>query len=150
MKAEDLTIGDWVDVYHELPDESGFYKPLQITGLHQNDGICFGDSIIEFPRNDPEEFEEEIKPIPLTSEILEKNGFKRLQDTYLFNITTNQFGVNLWLEIGPDSWIENNKIRVDSLKGDFNYPMLTVMSCKYVHEFQHLLKLYGIKKDIVL
>ena len=28
MNTKDLMIGDWVDVYHELPDESGFYKPL--------------------------------------------------------------------------------------------------------------------------
>lgn len=120
MKAEDLMIGDWV-----LFAGSKYQ-------IHKED---YSANYV-------------FEPIQLTSEILEKNGFKRLQDTYLFNIATNQFGVNLWLEIGPDSWIENNKICVDSLKGDFNYPILTIMSCKYVHKFQHLLKLFGIKKDI--
>ena len=140
MKATELMIGDWVEVTN-----SDYLKFVQVDGI-------LGNSI--FTKEAEYESEEidinDLRTIPLTSEILEKNGFKRLQDTYLFNVTTNQFGVNLWLEIGPDSWIENNKIRVDSLKGDFNYPMLTIMSCKYVHEFQHLLKLFRIKKDIVL
>jgi len=140
MKATELMIGDWVEVTN-----SDYLKFVQVDGI-------LGNSI--FTKEAEYESEEidinDLRTIPLTSEILEKNGFKRLQDTYLFNITTNQFGVNLWLEIGPDSWIENNKICVDSLKGDFNYPMLTIMSCKYVHEFQHLLKLFRIKKDIVL
>ena len=73
-------------MHHELPDESGFYKPLQVTGIHYIDGICFGDSIIESTWNDPEEFEDEIKPIPLTKEILEKNGFsKQFVHDYLNN-----------------------------------------------------------------
>ena len=149
MKTEDLMIDDWVDVYHELSNESGFYKPLQVTGIHRKDGVCFGDNIIESPWIDPEEFEEAIKPIPLTPEILEKNGFKRIQDTYLFNIGTNQFGIKLWIEIGPDSWIENNKIYIYSLK-EVNGAMISVKTCKYVHEFQHELKSYKIKKEITL
>ena len=140
MKAEDLMIGDWI-IRRGVPEE-----PMRLYDMKASVGIAYLD---QDGRGVTEKFEN-IEPIPLTSEILEKNGFKRLQDTYLFNITTNQFGVNLWLEIGPDSWIENNKIYIDSLKGDFNYPMLTMTTCKYVHEFQHLLKLYEIKKDIVL
>ena len=90
-----------------------------------------------------------LNPIPLTGEILKKNGFKHLQDTYLFNIGINQFGIDLWIEIGPDSWIENNKIYIDSLK-EIDDTMISVTTCKYVHELQHLLKLLKIRKDIVL
>lgn len=142
MKAEDLMIGDWVDVYHELPDESGFYKPLQVTGLHQNNGICFGDSIIESPWNDPEEFEEEIKPIPLTEEILEKNGFGFI-DT--FNGEYYSVWTGWWILDGLElCCCSNLKFPVYFNISDAN------VKVNYVHELQHALKLCGIEKEIVL
>ena len=136
MKAEDLMIGDWVDVYHELPDESGFYKPLQVTGLHQNNGICFGDSIIESPWNDPEEFEEEIKPIPLTEEILEKNGFL-VDSNGIFYLKENlKFGLIKDIDYGY--WF--------AYRSNNEY----ICTCDFVHELQHLLKLCKIEKEIKL
>lgn len=141
MKAEDLMIGDWVDVYHELPDESGFYKPLQVTGLHQNNGICFGDSIIESPWNDPEEFEEEIKPIPLTEEILEKNGFTSVEDQYshkkYFLLGKNEYNSDIY-------W---DGLTILIIEKDYD---AYICDAEYVHELQHALKLCRIEKEIIL
>ena len=125
-------IGDWVDVYHELPDESGFYKPLQVTGIHSNDGVCFGYSVIECPWDDPEEFEEAIMPIPLTPEILEKNGFE------LQSFSGEMYG-NWWES--PEFLIRED-MRDSIGKNNFKF--------EYVHQLQHALKLCGVEKEIIL
>ena len=140
MKATDLMIGDWVDVYHELPDGSCFYKPLQVTGIHHNDGICFGDNIIESPWYDPEEFEA-IKPIQLTKEILLKNGFEEFCGGCIIKELDDNEMPTLY------TW-ENNYIYVVDEYSTNKYTY--IKDCKYVHEFQHELKSCDIKKEIVL
>ena len=142
MKAEDLMIGDWVDVYHELPDESGFYKPLQVTGIHRNDGVCFGHSVIESPWIDPEEFDAS-EPIPLTKEILLKNGFEHFSGggCIIKELDDNEIPT-LYI------WDGNNSIYVVDYYSTNRYTY--IKECKYVHEFQHELKSCGIEKEIVL
>ena len=138
MKAEELMIGDWVDVYHELTDESGFYKPLRVTGIHYNDGICFGDSTIESPWNDLKEFEEGVRPIPLTPEILEKNGFeKHISDIRMFF----QHG-----EYHLSYYIVNKHFTIyNQIDGSLIQRVIV-----NVHELQHALKLCGIDKEIIV
>jgi len=149
MKATDLMIGDWVDVYHELPDESGFYKPLQVTGTHQNDGICFGHSVIECPWLDPEEFEEfeeAIKPIPLTSEILEKNGFKEDSETngIYWRPDCRKFCIVKEL----DTWYFAFRVLGETVDKSSGY--ICISKCNYVHKLQHKLKDLKIEKEIIL
>jgi hypothetical protein len=136
MVAEDLMVGDWVCVRSNDKEDTHNFKIKSIV----NEGV-YGPGFVGF--------DEDLEPIPLTGEILKKSGFKHIQDTYLFNIGINQFGIDLWIEIGPDSWIENNKIYIDSLK-EIDDTMVSVTTCKYVHELQHLLKSLKIRKDIVL
>jgi len=136
MVAEDLMVGDWVCVRSNDKEDTHNFKIKSIV----KEGV-YGPGFVGF--------DEDLEPIPLTGEILKKSGFKHLQDTYLFNIGINQFGTDLWIEIGPDSWIENNKIYIDSLK-EIDDTMVSVTTCKYVHELQHLLKSLKIRKDIVL
>jgi hypothetical protein len=74
------------------------------------------------------------EPIPLTTEILEKNGFYnsvliddyKIADGVHYNIDSKQilFG--------------------------FEYGTVLEIDCCYVHELQHALKLCKIKKEIVL
>ena len=136
MKAEELMIGDWVDVYHELTDESGFYKPLRVTGIHYNDGICFGDSTIESPWNDLKEFEEGVRPIPLTPEILEKNGLEN--DPLGCYFDEDKQGE---LEISSTD---------EGVYWTINYNEYGILKLKYVHQLQHALRLCKIEKEIIL
>ena len=125
MKAEEFMIGDWV-------------SPLGHPGVRV--------------QVRPEDYVNlmEYEPIPLTPEILEKNGFKKhdmrvvegqhewswWQDTLTL--------VSLWcreLEDNPeDGWMVN-----------INSPYASCR-CKveYSHQLQHALRLCGIKKEIVL
>ena len=94
---------------------------------------------------DSETSEEDISPIPLTPEILEKNGFEPIEnkvvdEAYIFD--RNEFEE-------PDIIIR---------RFDFNdsFVLCTVMdntaiiSIAYVHQLQHALLLCGIEKEIVL
>lgn len=72
----------------------------------------------------------DIKPIPLTEEILVKNGFKHSMP---HNDWTNA-DCNFYLYEGGNGYrISNTDIKLD-----------------YVHQLQHLLRLCGIEKEIEL
>ena len=110
MKAEELMVGDWVlDSYTN--------RPMRIEGINGGN-----------PR-----FGQDLEPIPLTPEILEKIGF-----------TNEGFFAKLVIDI--------RKICCDSK----NISILTgehvdlAIPCFYVHELQHALRLCGIDKEIVL
>jgi hypothetical protein len=108
MKAKELMIGDWVD-----------YR-----------GICNRIAPADFCHF---EWIDKIRPIPLTPEILEKNGFRL--DTY-----SGEFMSGKW-------WTRNDFVIHESMndsigKNNFSY--------KYVHQLQHALRLCGIEKEIIL
>lgn len=124
MKATDLMIGDYVE----------------ITGK----GACRVKHI-NWP-SQHEEMDAKMHPIPLTPEILEKNGMetKDGDEFILFDNskidTTGEYVIiryyakvcRLWICKGN---VVENEIHID---------------CQYVHELQHALKLCGIDKEIVL
>lgn len=116
MKANELMIGDWVVV--------GSGEPFKV-------GIIDPDFL----------FWDEVQPILLTPEILEKNGFKEdgdgvYRDSNSYFIPTYQsgFDIGTWeTHIEPTEGI-----------GDFSGNL------KYIHELQHALRLCGVEKDVVL
>ena len=120
MKVSDLMIGDWI--------EDG-YKKAQVTSI-TCDGIVettSGISNIEV-----------VDPIPLTEEILAKNGWdfsKRKYGIYckedkFHNVELSRDDYGFYLSVNTD---EYEILRVD-----------------YVHQLQHLLRLSGIEKEIEL
>ena len=122
MNAKDLMIGDWVQGF--LPDTysqvCGIINECQVA-------IMSGGAYMEVSNED-------IRPIPLTPEILEKNGF-----------TNGQFYGELlysrW-QIQADCFSIRFRREDTEEGGSFR--------CKYVHELQHALRLCGIDKEIVL
>lgn len=146
MEAKELMIGDWV--LHE--GEPYQIRQLGIYGVDRDGedypAVCVGKPkgiglIVE--RN-------EIEPIPITPEILEKNGFKVKEPESNFKYVTT-----------------GRKYTIEFLFfGEAIHGVSTVMDCevvfsggldrihkcnvKYVHELQHALKLCGIEKEIEL
>lgn len=119
MKVEELTIGNWIYDGNSI---------AQVIGI-----TC--DGIIETTHNQSSKIEL-IRPIPLTIEILEKNGFEYMNDEY-----------GCWL-LGNIELVErepyNGLFEVEiNINGKSTY-------IHYVHEFQHVLKSYGLNKEIVL
>ena len=125
MKTNELMIGDWV-MYHK-------HMPMIIYQLSPD----FEDM-------------DDLNPIPLTIEIIEKNGFIEFEDE-IFHIKTHRW--ERWLN---DGYLHEcvDILRSSDKKGycifarhDYNELKLYL---HYVHELQHALRLCGIEKEIEL
>lgn len=122
MNAKELMIGDWVEFTQ--PDGQEFYA--QVEAL--NDDGTFAESGY-FADN-------MVNPIPLTDEILAKNGFVKNNDHRVLYVHRNAFcGFALGLDADDYGWhlTDNKFVDIDN-----------------VHDLQHLLRLCGVEKEIVL
>lgn len=117
MKCKEFQIGDWIQ------DENG--SPMRIIKVGR-DYACaiFGDNECPWAFED-----DDVQPegIPITPEILEKNGWK--ETAY-------------WLEY-QDS---KNTIQCcpPDMRGRINGIEIEHFKCEYVHQYQHLLRLCGL------
>ena len=137
MKTTELMVKDWV--LHE--GEPYQIRQLGIYGVDRDGedypAVCVGKPkgvglIVD--RN-------EIEPIPLTPEILEKNGFKKdekLEEMYYWNWGIGNNCVSYDKETGI--------VRIFHVFGH----LVFVLPLSYVHELQHALRLCGIEKEIIL
>ena len=119
MRIEELSVGDWVAYNgkkYRIKEISSPYASVTLWGNNEQRD----ESIVL------------IEPIPLTAEILEKNGFEKtaICTTYLYNsdIEITLYGDGWWRTIGLD---EYSLYRLDG-----------------VHQLQHALRLAGIEKEI--
>ena len=118
IKCRDLMVGDWIT------NRNGF--PMQITNV----GEDYAYATFEGNEADPLEFDDkddQPQPIPLTYEILRKNGWK---DT------------EFWCEY-QDS---KNTIQccLPDMRGIINGIEIEHFKCEYIHQYQHLLRLCGL------
>lgn len=159
MKAEELMVDDWV-----LAEG----KPVQVTNISVLGGdvirvinpfmsydIAYASNIIALS-NGAKDINK-IEPIPLTEEILKKNGFKNdvIAQKAIIAEGASNFSIIL---VSEDNRITLNNI--DEYLNSFNKwhvhidteDMRTMCTSEitYVHELQHLLKLCKIEKEIVL
>lgn len=132
MTATNLMCGDWVMFEKISFQETPEYLNGQVSKIDSELDVIYikGKSCCYL--------EQQIKPIPLTQEILEKNGFVRVEKSEF-----NQFG----------SWnLEKYACSVRELRTTLfdtiicGYPRVI----QYVHELQHVLKFCKIDKEIVL
>ena len=157
MKANELMIGDWLEV---ILDNGKYKDYARVANLSDNGAIELAitgepGAYWSLDGND------DIKPIPLTIEILEKNGF-HLMHGFGYSETYPTYG---WGDKDGDKYISVDvrfyddepigsvqhlvKINRDSMKED---GVDSIHSCDidYVHKLQHALRLCGIEKEIVL
>ena len=142
MKANELMIGDYVKI------KGDYGKPLKITTIDDTynsinyfDGDAEGELTLQL---------NEIEPIPLTNEILEKSGF----------IKQNFDG---WEYIHPNdstfSYIDyrilwrtdyDNHLFIKKYKGSNIFATLQISRINFVHQLQQALMFCEIEKEIVL
>lgn len=133
-------VGDWV-IFHESSKVS---RKCIVRNIDKDSNL-----IVEWIDDDDiySELTHDISPVPLTPEILEKNGFKdilhprfnertlcKVWDDYSIHINVDNKIVHM--VISPLAAIRNGR-------ADYIFP-----NPDYVHEFQHILKLLGITKSI--
>jgi hypothetical protein len=135
MERQDLMIGDWVR------NEFGDAEQVQEIG----------SGLVMLAYNDLYQYDD-IQPILLTGEILEKNEFAYCNSNGGYYGYFEESYSNQTMEIVLfDVKSEYRNVQIHICKA--NYPnkiMLHLMECNYVHQLQHVLKVCGIKKEIVL
>ena len=124
MNANELMIGDWV----RMKENHGFAFQMEDVG---GNGMFKrwtpdGEYMIPYSYG-------EIEPIPLTPEILEKNGFEEFDGWRILDMDD--------VEI---RWI-GTILEISGSHGNMELP-----NVQCVHELQHALRLCGIKKEIVI
>ena len=142
MNATDLMIGDYIQVKdNEGNSAAEFICDIEYIIQWKAYGVrtcnCGGKW-----RN-----ESEIEPIPLTRDIIERVGFpfndnethSAIQDIYAHRMEFFDF------PLGSGFYIEH-----DTVDNTFWITDHAFIRFKYVHEFQHVLKLCGINKKIIL
>ena len=120
MKAKELMIGDWVTFVNGKGERIADSQ-IDINSLYT---AINAPNILQF------------QPIPLTAEILEKNGFIKYNDHRVLYVHINEYnGYALRLNTDDYGWhlTDNRFIRVDS-----------------VHELQHLLRFLNLPIEIKL
>lgn len=127
MRIDELSVGDWVTYDRGT-------TPVQIAGLYQrNQQDCVVMSDSHYPEG-VIGFVEYLKPIPLTPEILEKNGWVKIYES------TWELGAHRIQQIIKSLFI----IYATDNEVDFS------LYIDAVHELQRVYKIAGIEKEITL
>ena len=143
IKAEDLRIGDLVRV-----SKTGCKIPkgtvCRVTAI-ETESMLFDDRFVSVRLLpiDPKceqiswyDWCKNISSIPLTPEILEKNGFKMREDTVVY--AKNRLGLN------PLGDGKGYQVGLGSLR----FLFVKVRIIKYVHELQHILWALGLDANL--
>ena len=134
MEANELMIGDWV----EVPFLEGKPKIVKVEEIlfdeinPEWDGMeNYGGIKIKY-----------VEPIPLTPEILEKNGFTKggmFVKTYY--LAVEDFEIFVYFAY------VNTQLIIEKRNGK---EIINILNVEYLHILQHALKLCGIEKQIEL
>lgn len=133
LKISDLSVGDWVKVKDDT------YKVMGITMLAEFD-LC--NSSVAY-----RETLDNIEPIPITAEILEKNGWSsdgmyatlRIDEHRHLEYYYHEHRLRKYY-CGVDEW--QNHAKVNNIT--------FAVHCYSVHQLQHALRLAGVDKEINL
>jgi len=147
LKAEELMVGDWIIVY-----EKAMPVKARVDGVYGNNAFVLGH-----PRTVANGF---VNPIPLTPEILEKNGFIKDEDdeyqkTYHLLVPTgfekDSYTIKVTLYTKPICGV-NVLFKCWGSIPPYNGGLNDIHLCSisFVHQMQHALRLCGINKTIEL
>lgn len=143
MKAKDLMLGDYISV-----KPSGL--PIKVAAVHHKK-VAYHAVInkLTWVR------ESLLEPIPLTPEILEKNGFKRdaftnLSPDFFYEDDACSVSINLnsTCDKHKSIWVTNRNLRITTSiqESRHAFPKKPLL----FHQLQHVLRLCGIEKEIEL
>lgn len=147
MKVEELMIGDWVHLISTIhnvsfPDngviqDEGYTTtrtPIKITTVSENCVSYYSNKLELYITLSSED----IEPIPLTPEILKKNGFEGIKEGRFPSLRNHYNDIIFQLE---------------RIKEEGNCKILYIFKnipIFYIHELQHALKLCKINKKIII
>ena len=137
LKISDLSVGDWVMV-------NG--KPRKISVLAEvwngSNEVLVGYIAHVSPTGYNVVYYkpiEHIKPIPITAEVLEKNGFERSTSQFIVYHTDK-----VWISYDKPSETWSVTMYINDVTSNLN------ANINYIHQLQHALRLAGVEKEINL
>lgn len=132
----------------DIVGEATYKIPCKVTDINH-----YGDVICEPLKSFPDELDWQdgddyswIEAIPLTSEILEKNGFEVQDQGGGRKDVWTGFGIDCEGDIEVE--FQNNIPVHLKIDGVFKGEYYTSTNIKYIHQLQHILRLCGIEKTI--
>lgn len=129
LKISNLSVGDWV--YYSKENTPYSIRSIYRTGVQDcvilNDDK-YPDGVIAFV--------DRLTPIPITAEILEKNGFES-SSSYWSIYKDNGDYIEIW-ENGDKWYLSVNSVEY------------TLCDLHWVHQIQHLMRVWGLDKEINL
>ena len=144
MKAKELMIGDWVRISHRN-------KIGKVYRVDETNGNGNGWAAVI----DGDYHESDLEPIPLTSELLEKNGFERVPQPGCANPYH-------WMLEKYEEESDGLLFRIKAFNNPFRGMFVSIdnpSACEtisfgkqieFVHELQHALRICEIELDIKL
>lgn len=130
MDIQDLSIGDWVQAKMTKWD----YDDLDVTPPMRVIQIGYGEAKLVLNGIEHYAFAEDLQPIPITAEILEKNGISKTYESDEYTVYKGE-GFNI-TEYYTELWeFERHRNR---------------LMIRNVHQLQHALCLVGVGKEIEL
>lgn len=144
INIKELSVGNWVKFPH------GIDKIVDLPYV-EGKGMCasFAASATLFPVS-----VEELEPIPITPEILKKNGFgndfyvdEAVADYHFVRLEGYSLHIKELQQGGDDALVTycNGSVNIATeLNGEINKEIL------YIHQLQNALTLCGINKEIKL
>lgn len=137
MKINELMIGDWVYNKHHKKNIKIEPYDFFVHG-HGNNGTFAVSSTVVSGRD--------LVPIPLTEEILVKNGFVYCEAEE--TCATNAY--HHWQLDGEYLALDDFQYWRKEKKDDLPRFSIAGIDVNYVHQLQHLLRLCGIEKELTI
>ena len=134
LSCKDLMVGDWVRI--KITQHN-----TEVTNIDANSIYTEAAFPIRY---------DEIEPIPLTSEILEKNGFVANKHVYPYPYyeyinKEDKLKIGFAFPQGNRTSYKEPWVYIDS-----EYVFVEHLPCMFVHQLQHALRLCRIEKEIIL
>lgn len=157
LRSEELMAGDWVYMKAHRGFDSQYIK---VESIPDPSSDAHYGHIGAYPISEDMDFRDiedsHLEPIPITPEILEKNGFKKLDDgiwpRYVFIAD-----IQKWPQTIIEFTFYGEGVLVETLFKCWTKPecgdgenSIHICDLKYVHQMQHALRLCGIDKTIEL
>ena len=139
ISVSDLSVGDWVcaEQLCGVHSKPRLTPPMKVVGLGDGAG-GWVNLMIDPEQGDSFEFEpSEIRGVPITAEVLEKNGWWKIPySDKIYTIEGDNYSLVYYIEGNvADFRRESDRCSI---------------TCNYIHELQRALRLAKVGKEIVL
>ena len=137
LKISDLSVGDWVGVRCGTEINAFKVEEIRFNNIIHKYVALLNNKTYGLPTT-------ELHPIPITAEILEKNGWK-LSKSNWFEFEDGEWKINIW--IGKSKC----NIEISQKREIYAYTYADIQVVKSnINTLQHALRFAGIDKEINL